>query len=90
MNKIFNKIDWVLMFRLVMSGAMIIVGIQTKDMVAGGFGALFAIFSLVSAKYKVGCGYQSGCGVTPRYRSIQKTEEHGLAEPKEGAKRRIV
>jgi hypothetical protein len=82
MNKLFNKIDWVLMFRLVMSGAMIIVGIQTKDMVAGGFGAMFAIFSLVSAKYKVGCGYQSGCGVAPRYRSIQKTEEVEFTEIK--------
>jgi hypothetical protein len=82
MNKLFNKIDWILMFRLVMSGAMIIVGIQTKDMVAGGFGAMFAIFSLVSAKYKVGCGYQSGCGVAPRYRSIQKTEEVEFTEIK--------
>lgn len=82
MRKLFSKIDWVLMFRLMMSGAMVIVGIQTKDMVAGGFGALFALFSLVSAKYKVGCGYQSGCGVTPRYRSIQKTEEVEFTEIK--------
>ncbi len=82
MKKLLDKIDWVLMFRLVMSGAMIIVGIQTKDIVAGGFGAMFAIFSLVSAKYKVGCGYQSGCGVTPGYRSIQKTEEVEFTEIK--------
>jgi hypothetical protein len=82
MKKVFNKIDLVLMFRLVMSGAMIIVGILTKDIVAGGFGAMFAIFSLVSAKYKVGCGYQSGCGVTPRYRSIQKTKEVEFTEIK--------
>ena len=82
MKKLFNKIDWVLMFRLVMSGAMIIVGIQTKDIVAGGFGAMFAVFSFVSAKYKVGCGYQSGCGVTPRYRSIQKTEDVEFTEIK--------
>ena len=82
MKKLFNKIDWVLMFRLVMSGAMIIVGIQTKDIVAGGFGAMFAIFSLVSAKYKVGCGYQSGCGVTPRYRSNQNTKEVEFTEIK--------
>jgi hypothetical protein len=82
MKKLLDKIDWVLMFRLVMSGAMIIVGIQTKDIVAGGFGAMFAIFSLVSAKYKVGCGYQSGCGVTPRYRSFQKTKEVEFTEIK--------
>jgi hypothetical protein len=82
MKKLLDKIDWVLMFRLVMSGAMIIVGIQTKDIVAGGFGAMFVVFSLVSAKYKVGCGYQSGCGVTPRYRSIQKTEEVEFTEIK--------
>lgn len=75
MKKVFNKIDWILMFRLVMSGAIIIVGIQTKDIVAGGFGAMFAVFSLVSAKYKVGCGYSSGCGLAPRYRSLQKTDE---------------
>jgi hypothetical protein len=43
---------------------------------------MFAIFSLVSAKYKVGCGYQSGCGVAPRYRSIQKTEEVEFTEIK--------
>jgi hypothetical protein len=65
-----------------MSGAMIIVGIQTKDIVAGGFGAMFAVFSFVSAKYKVGCGYQSGCGVTPRYRSIQKTKDIDFTEIK--------
>ena len=82
MKKLFNKIDWVLVFRLVMSGAMIIVGIQTKDIVAGGFGAMFAVFSFVSAKYKVGCGYQSGCGVTPRYRSIQKTKDIEFTEIK--------
>ena len=82
MRKLLSKIDWILMFRLMMSGAMVIVGIQTKDMVAGGFGAFFALFSLVSAKYKVGCGYQSGCGVTPRYRSIQKTEEVEFTEIK--------
>lgn len=82
MNKLLSKIDWVLMLRLVMSGAMIIVGIQTKDIVAGGFGALFALFSSVSAKYKIGCGYQTGCGVTPRYRSIQKTEEVDYTEIK--------
>jgi hypothetical protein len=82
MKKLFNKIDWVMMFRLVMSGAMIIVGIQTKDIVAGGFGAMFAVFSFVSAKYKVGCGYQSGCGVTPRYRSIQKTKDIDFTEIK--------
>jgi hypothetical protein len=82
MKKLFNKIDWVLVFRLVMSGAMIIVGIQTKDIVASGFGGMFAVFSFVSAKYKVGCGYQSGCGVTPRYRSIQKTKEIEFTEIK--------
>ena len=82
MKKLFNKIDWVLMFRLVMSGAMIIVGIQTNDIVAGGFGAMFAVFSLVSAKYKVGCGYQSGCGVTSRNRSIQKTKDIEFTEIK--------
>ena len=82
MKKIFRKIDWVLMFRLVMSGAMIIVGVQTKDMVAGGFGVIFALFSLVSAKYKIGCGYQSGCGITPRNRSIQNTEEVDYTEIK--------
>jgi hypothetical protein len=82
MKKLFNKIDWVLMFRLVMSGAMIIVGIQTKDIVAGGFGAMFAVFSFVSAKYKVGCGYQSACGETPRYRSIQKTKDIDFTEIK--------
>jgi hypothetical protein len=65
-----------------MSGAMIIVGIQTKDIVAGGFGAMFAVFSFVSAKYKVGCGYQSGCGVTSRNRSIQKTKDIEFTEIK--------
>jgi len=82
MKKLLDKLDWVLMFRLVMSGAMIIVGIQTKDIVASGFGTMFAIFSLVSAKYKVGCGYQSDCGVTPRYRSIQKTKDVEFTEIK--------
>jgi hypothetical protein len=43
---------------------------------------MFAVFSFVSAKYKVGCGYQSGCGVTPRYRSIQKTKDIEFTEIK--------
>jgi hypothetical protein len=82
MKKLLKKIDGILIFRLLMSGAMIIVGIQTKDIVAGGFGAIFALFSLVSAKYKVGCGYQSSCGTAPRYRSIQKTQEVEYTEIK--------
>jgi hypothetical protein len=43
---------------------------------------MFAVFSFVIAKYKVCCGYQSGCGVTPRYRSIQKTKDIEFTEIK--------
>ena len=63
MQKFFAKLDWVLLFRLFMAISMIIVGFQSGDYLPMVFGGFFALYSLVASKYKVGCGYQGGCGI---------------------------
>ncbi len=80
MQKLFSKIDWVLVPRLIMSSIMCIVGYQTNDYIAGVFGLFFAGYSIFGAKYKVGCGY-NGCGYTPR--SAQKKDQNVSIEFKE-------
>lgn len=85
MQKFFSKIDWVLAFRLFMAISMLIVGYQTGDSMPMVFGGFFAVYSLIASKYKMGCGYQAGCGV-PRYEykreAIKKQEEVKFTEIK--------
>lgn len=59
MNKWLSRMDWILIMRLVMSASMIIVGIQSNDNVPIAFGTFFVIYSIIGAKYKIGCGYQA-------------------------------
>ena len=68
MRKIWGKIDFILAFRLVLSAAMCINGYIQNDIVSGMFGVFLAVYSIIGAKYKIGCGYNS-CGYTPRYES---------------------
>mgnify|MGYP000337775387 CR=1 FL=1 len=74
MKKWLNRIDWILMMRLVMGGSMIIVGYQSADYIPAAVGTFFVIYSLFSAKYKVGCGYNT-CGNYRDYKTGHKTKE---------------
>lgn len=76
-----SRIDWVLVPRLIMGGAMCYVGYDTNDMVSGGFGLFFIIYSLIGAKYKIGCGY-TGCGYTPRGASTKERKPVEFTEVK--------
>ena len=40
----------------------------------GAFGIFLAIYAIVGAKYKIGCGY-NGCAYTPSYKSKLKLDE---------------
>lgn len=64
MKKIIASIDWILILRLVMGESMIIIGYQSNDYIPALSGVFFIIYSIVSAKYKIGCGYDASCGVS--------------------------
>jgi len=78
MQKLLSKIDFILLFRLSLSTAMCINGYVQNDYISGIFGLFFAIYAIVGAKYKMGCGYNA-CGYTPRYTSrvaLKEEEKH--------------
>ncbi len=66
MQKWYNKIDWRLVMRLVMAASMVIVGYQSNDYIPAVFGIGFAIYAIIGAKYKIGCGYNGSCGYPAR------------------------
>ena len=66
MRKIFSNIDWILMMRLVMGGSMVIIGYQSNDYIPAVAGGFFILYSIIGAKYKIGCGYNSSCGIPTR------------------------
>jgi hypothetical protein len=68
MSKFPSKIDFTLIFRLSLSIVMLFVAYQQSDKVSGAFGLFLAIYAIIGAKYKVGCGYNN-CGYAPRYNS---------------------
>ncbi len=57
MRKFISKLDFTLIFRLSLSGVMLVAAIRQSDKVAGAFGLFLAFYALVAARYKVGCGY---------------------------------
>ena len=69
MQKLLSKIDWRLALRLVMAGSMIIVGYQSNDYIPAVFGLGFAIYAIIGAKYKIGCGYNGACGYPSQFDS---------------------
>lgn len=81
MQKLLAKIDWILVPRLLMGGAMCVVGYETSDIVTGGFGLLFVIYSIIGSRYKIGCGY-SACGYTPKGNKISDKETTTFTEIK--------
>lgn len=69
MQKLLSKIDWRLTMRLVMAGSMMIVGYQSNDYIPASFGLGFAIYAIIGAKYKIGCGYNGACGYPTQFSS---------------------
>ena len=74
MKKILSKIDYTLTFRLLLSIAMCYTGYVQNDYMTGAFGIFLAIYAIIGAKYKIGCGY-NGCAYTPTYKSKLKLDE---------------
>jgi hypothetical protein len=68
MRKLLSKIDYTLTFRLLLATAMCYTGYMQNDYMSGIFGLFLAIYALIAAKYKIGCGY-NGCAYTPSYKS---------------------
>ena len=64
MQNWFSKIDFTLIFRLILGGAMMITGYIQNDYTSGSFGLLLFVYAFVAAKYKIGCGYNH-CAYTP-------------------------
>ena len=59
-----SNIDWILILRIVMGCSMAVIGYQSNDYIPAIAGGFFIIYSIVSAKYKIGCGYDTNCGVS--------------------------
>lgn len=81
MQKLLSKLDLILVFRLIMTGVVGLVGYQNSDNVSMLFALFFAIYSVVGAKYKIGCGYNN-CGYTPSRVPKNKSEEIDFTEIK--------
>lgn len=81
MQKMLSKLDLILVFRLIMTGVVGLVGYQNSDNVAMLFALFFAIYSIVGAKYKIGCGYNN-CGYTPSGVLKNKSKEIDFTEIK--------
>ena len=79
MRKIFSNIDWILMMRLVMGGSMVIIGYQSNDYIPAVAGGFFILYSIIGAKYKIGCGYNASCGIPRRFDSV-KTRQNDEIE----------
>lgn len=69
----FSNIDWLLMMRLVMGGSMVIIGYQSNDYIPAVAGGFFILYSIIGAKYKIGCGYNAACGI-PQRRNFSKVK----------------
>jgi hypothetical protein len=59
MKKILFKIDFTLLFRLLLSCAMIYLGYLQNDRVSFFFGLFLGIYAFIAKKYKIGCGYDN-------------------------------
>jgi hypothetical protein len=79
MKKLLAKLDWILMMRLVMGGSMVIIGYQSNDYIPAVAGGFFIVYSIIGAKYKIGCGYNANCGIPRRYDSV-KTRQNDEIE----------
>lgn len=79
MQKLLSKLDLILVFRLIMTGIVGIVGFQNSDNVAMLFALFFAIYSFVGSKYKIGCSYNN-CEYMPSRATKPKNDEIDFTE----------
>ena len=56
------RTDWVLLLRLVLSSVFIIEGYRNQATTDLGIGVALAIYAILAARFKWGCGYGS-CSV---------------------------
>ena len=75
MKKFLSKIDYTLTFRLLLSIAMCYTGYKQNDYMSILFGLFLAIYAILGAKYKIGCGY-NGCTYTPTYKAKEALVEN--------------
>ena len=60
MIRLLQKIDFVLVIRLIMGGMFLVIALQFKDWVPAIFGILMIVIGIYAAKNKTGCGYGGG------------------------------
>ena len=60
MIRLLQKIDFVLVIRLIMGGMFLVIAWHFKDWVPAIFGVLMIVIGIYSAKTKTGCGYGGG------------------------------
>ncbi len=60
MIRLLQKIDFVLVIRLIMGGMFLVIAWQFKDWMHAIFGVLMIVIGIYSAKTKTGCGYGGG------------------------------
>ena len=60
MIRLLQKIDFVLVIRLIMGGMFLVTAWQFKDWMPAIFGVLMIVIGIYSAKTKTGCGYGGG------------------------------
>ena len=60
MIRLLQKIDFVLVIRLIMGGMFLVIAWQFKDWVPAIFGILMIVIGIYAAKNKTGCGYGGG------------------------------
>ena len=60
MIRLLQKIDFVLVIRLIMGGMFLVIAWQFKDWVPAIFGLLMIVIGIYAAKTKTGCGYGGG------------------------------
>jgi len=60
MIRLLQKIDSVLVIRLIMGGMVLVIAWQFKDWMPAIFGVLIIVIGIYSSKTKTGCGYGGG------------------------------
>jgi cytochrome b len=58
-TKMVKQPDWLLLFRVSLAGLLMVEGYRTHAMTDLSIGIALAIYSLLAARFKWGCGYGS-------------------------------
>lgn len=70
------RTDWVLLLRLALSSVFIIEGYRKQASIDMGIGVALAVYSILAARFKWGCGYGS-CSV-PRKATFPEKNENPI------------